>query len=72
MNYHQLHYDAFPQLENGIGMVRSFLDTWDTEKSRIKDLSNIGGRFGIVTGELAARFMEPIVAIGMQTTLTGL
>lgn len=56
------YYDAFPQLENGIGMVRSFLDTWDTEKSRIKGLPNIGGRFGIVTGELAARFMEPIVA----------
>lgn len=56
------YYDAFPQLENGIGMVRSFLDTWDTEKRRIKDLSNSGVRFAIVTGELAARFMEPIVA----------
>jgi len=56
------YYDAFPQLENGIGMVRSFLDTWDTEKSRIKDLPNSEGRFAIVTGELAARFMEPIVA----------
>ena len=56
------YYDAFPQLENGIGMVRSFLDTWNTEKSRIKDLPNTGGRFAIVTGELAARFMESIVA----------
>lgn len=23
------HYDGFPQLENGIGLVRSFLDDWD-------------------------------------------
>ena len=29
------YYDAFPQLENGIGMVRSFLDTWEEASKRL-------------------------------------
>lgn len=56
------YYDAFPQLENGIGMVRSFLDTWDLEKDKIKSFPNESGRIAIITGELAAGFLEPIIA----------
>ena len=55
------YYDAFPQLENGIGMVRSFLDTWNSEKDKIKKFHKESGRIAIVTGELAAGFLEPIV-----------
>ena len=56
------YYDAFPQLENGIGMVRSFLDTWNSEKGMLKSFPNESGRIAIVTGELAAKFLETITA----------
>ena len=55
------YYDAFPQLENGIGMVRSFLDTWSSEKDKINNVAEESGRIAIVTGELAAGFLAPIV-----------
>ena len=55
------YYDAFPQLENGIGMVRSFLDTWQQGKSTLPTTVDQKLRLGLVTGTLAARFMEPIV-----------
>ncbi len=62
------YYDAFPQLENGIGMVRSFLETWERGKQRLKQLGTSSpampdrpGRAAIVTGELAHRFLAPVV-----------
>lgn len=47
------YYDGFPQLENGIGMIRNIID--DTE-ARAKLLSRTGGkkRYLIVTGRSAA------------------
>jgi putative radical SAM enzyme (TIGR03279 family) len=55
------YYDAFPQLENGIGMVRSFLDTWEQQQPGLSEADPARGRLGLVTGELAASFMAPLV-----------
>ena len=56
------YYDAFPQMENGIGMVRSFLDTWEKGESQLNKKVSGGFRLGLVTGKLGQIFMKPIVA----------
>jgi len=56
------YYDAFPQMENGIGMVRSFLDTWEKEKGQLGNKIPGGFHLGLVTGKLGQIFMKPIVA----------
>ena len=55
------YYDAFPQIENGIGMVRSFLDCWDKDKALLPDELTNPLHLAMVTGELAVGFMRPIV-----------
>ena len=61
------YYDSFPQIENGIGMVRSFLDRWEQGKFYLRDLAVRGDGWGtpvrmaLVTGTLAARFLAPVV-----------
>lgn len=63
-------YDAFPQLENGIGMVRSFLDTWNAHRSTLPPVASGPMRIALVTGVLAASFMESVVdEIGMHPDL---
>ena len=54
------YYDAFPQIENGIGMVRSFLDRWERGKKNLPQRLEQPLHLGLVTGKLAAFFMEPI------------
>ncbi len=54
------YYDAFPQLENGIGMVRSFIETWQGKKVQLPALLSESVRIAIVTGVLAECFMRPI------------
>lgn len=55
------YYDAFPQLENGIGMVRSFLETWKEKKARLPSALPEPVHIAVVTGVLAERFIRPIV-----------
>ena len=61
------YYDSFPQIENGIGMVRAFLDRWEQGKLHLRDLAirDAGRgtlvRMALVTGTLAARFLAPVV-----------
>ena len=57
-----LYYDAFPQLENGIGMVRSFLDTWAEASKRLPARTAEAMRIGLLTGRLAERILSPLVA----------
>jgi len=56
------YYDAFPQIENGIGMVRSFLDRWEEGRPSLPSELDAPLRLGLVTGKLAAFFLEPIAA----------
>ena len=55
------YYDAFPQLENGIGMVRSFLDTWNETSKRLPARTAKAMRIGLLTGRLAERILVPLV-----------
>ena len=60
-------YDSFPQIENGIGMVRTFLDRWERGKLNLGGNANLGAgwwssvRMALVTGTLAARFLAPVI-----------
>ncbi len=56
------YYDAFPQIENGIGMVRSFVDRWEKGEPTLPKKVAQPLRLGLVTGQLASSFMAPIVA----------
>jgi putative radical SAM enzyme (TIGR03279 family) len=55
------YYDAFPQLENGIGMTRSFIDQFANRRSALPRRFQTSTRIALVTGVLAARFMPTIV-----------
>jgi putative radical SAM enzyme (TIGR03279 family) len=54
------YYDAFPQVENGIGMMRQFLDTWEREKLQLPVCIDQEKSLGLVTGVLGRSFLEPI------------
>ncbi|MFC1525341.1 DUF512 domain-containing protein [Candidatus Latescibacterota bacterium] len=57
------YYDAFPQIENGIGMVRSFLDRWDQTKSTVRSACpDQGLQVALVTGTLGATFLTTMAA----------
>jgi len=53
-------YDGFPQLENGIGLVRELLDDW--EDLKCKGVRPAKGRGTVVCGTLIAPLMGQIVA----------
>ena len=52
------HYDDFPQYENGIGLVRTFLDDIERERTALAEamrtLEQAGRTVKLVTGTLAA------------------
>ena len=54
------HYDTFPQIENGVGMVRRFLDSWEQNKGRLAGGPPRPLHLALVTGTLASAFIEPI------------
>ena len=57
------YYDAFPQIENGIGMVRTFLDTWAHRRDEVlAATASTRRRIALVTGRLAGRFLPAVIA----------
>jgi NifB/MoaA-like Fe-S oxidoreductase len=52
-------YDGFGQVENGVGMVRLFLDEWNQIKHQIPDLKYPRGI--VASGELAAPMLQEVV-----------
>ena len=52
-------YDGFPQVENGVGMVRQLLDEWDTLKRDLPVLTH--RRATLVCGTLIAPVLDLIV-----------
>jgi len=57
------HYEGFPQLEDGVGLVRLFLDDLDALKRRLPKRAAVPGRYTLVTGEIAA----PLVGMLSET-----
>lgn len=55
-------YNEFPQLENGIGMMRMMLDNWNYNKELfLEDLEKIGKDLVFVSGVLSAPNIQNIV-----------
>ncbi len=59
------YYDGFPQVENGVGMVRSFLNRFAASARRFPSRLTVPRRLTLVTGELASGFMQAEVIPGL-------
>ena len=53
-------YDGFPQLENGIGLIRNFLHEWE-EKSIIEDGYKTPHHLDVVCGVSAQKIIGPLL-----------
>lgn len=53
-------YDEFPQLENGIGLVRLMLDSWTEEQKKLPASLAKPGKLLLVTGKSAQGILEDI------------
>lgn len=53
-------YEGYPQLENGVGMLRSFRDEFDEALSRLQG-DNRSRKLSMLTGLLAAPYMEEML-----------
>ena len=54
-------YEGFPLVENGIGMVRRFVDSFDDRIEELEALALPPHCFALVTGVLGVRFLDAIV-----------
>lgn len=54
-------YDGFPQIENGVGIVRNFLNEFRRQARAFPQRIRPSRRLALVTGELAAGFMRQTV-----------
>jgi len=54
-------YDDFPQLENGIGLIRNFLHEWE-EKTILRDGYKKPHSIDVVCGISAQKILEPLFA----------
>ena len=59
-------YDGYPQYENGIGMVRDFLDDWARTRRVLMASAPVKGQkrvsYSIVCGKMIAPTLKPLVA----------
>ena len=55
-------YDGFPQLENGIGIVRSFIDEWQAGLSQDEKGYDSPKKIDIVCGVSAEKILAPLIA----------
>lgn len=65
------HYDGFPQTENGVGLVRTFLDEFKKHARKFPARLVKKRRLVMVTGALASSFIEGEVAVRLRR-VTGL
>jgi putative radical SAM enzyme (TIGR03279 family) len=54
-------YDGFPLVENGIGMVRRFIDAFDDQVEVLEQMDVPPQQFVLVTGVLGQQFLAPMV-----------
>jgi len=59
-------YNDFPQLDNGVGMIRLFEREFKQKLKRDKSRPSGGKTIGIITGKAAGRFMRFIAAKFME------
>ncbi len=51
------YYENFPQIENGVGMLRNFLDSVSNLEERLRDSVKRTGNFVFVTGKSMSRYI---------------
>lgn len=54
-------YDGFPQIENGVGLIRIFMDEWAGTEGSLPDKAAEQGVV-LVTGELGGKILGPVAA----------
>jgi putative radical SAM enzyme (TIGR03279 family) len=54
-------YDGFPQLENGVGIVRSFLREWEEATQQFSSSYTTPHYIDIVCGASAHKILEPLI-----------
>jgi len=57
----KFEYEGFPLVENGIGMVRRFIDAFETEVLDLEQIESPRKRFVLVTGMLGTHFLVNMV-----------
>ncbi len=62
------YYGSFPQLENGVGMVRTFMDSFADELDYIKDKQVKGCKADLATGEAMCPTMCDVMAQVREAT----
>ena len=55
------HYEDFPQVENGVGLTRLFLERWRRARGRLPRGLPVRTRVALVTGKLGAWAVAPVV-----------
>lgn len=55
-------YEDFPQLENGIGLVRIFLENWNRNKHKLPAGNFNDKKAVLITGQSFARVLRPLAA----------
>jgi len=65
-------YEGFPQLENGVGLVRTFLDEWEEAKSRLRRVKTTVARATLVCGLLIAPLWRRVAAEMEELTGTAI
>lgn len=55
------HYDGFPQTENGVGLVRSFLEEFRRQSRHFPSRLRRKRRLVMMTGVLASGFMQRVI-----------
>ncbi len=63
-------YDGFPQLENGVGLVRELVDDWESVKGALSSVTFRGSKLTLVCGTLIAPILRDMAH--ELTSLTGL
>ena len=64
------YYDDFPQIENGVGMLRDFLDATSSVQERLTGKLKRTGKFVFITGTLMSPYIEDFT--GKLSAIPGL
>lgn len=56
------NYGGFPQTENGVGLVRLFMDEWRQSAGKLPERIEYPVNCSLVTGKLAGPVLAPVVA----------
>lgn len=56
------HYTDFPQLENGVGLVRLFMEKWEAARQRLPASLAQPRKVSVVAGPSATRVLAPLLA----------